>query len=280
LCLGASSLVSTGQESKTENYSFVGEAKFERLVDEMWPHRDEPIGDLVGRIALELVDTPYVGFTAEISDDTEMCVVNMHGLDCVTLFENSLGIARMLKQGEREPEDLVEQVSLTRYRDGQVNGYLSRLHYTTDWFHDNVRKGVVEMVTDNLEDREPYTRPVGFMSANPNLYRQLDANPDLVPLVVQMENKVNARPKFYIPQEKVAANEQYFKTGDLVGITTTRGGIDITHTGLIYVDEDGVARFLHASSVADKVILDSSISEYLARVEGSTGVMIARPLEP
>ena len=40
-----------------------------------------PIGDCMGLIAKEFEGTPYVGFTLELSKDTELCSVNLTGLD-------------------------------------------------------------------------------------------------------------------------------------------------------------------------------------------------------
>ena len=68
-----------------------------------------PIGELIGKIAMELKDTPYVGFTLEVSKDVEACVVNLKGLDCVTFFEDSLCMARMIKRGKGSPEDLIKR---------------------------------------------------------------------------------------------------------------------------------------------------------------------------
>src|SRR5579859_1180696 len=109
--------------------AFVGEDVFTRIVkkaaDDNW--KQLPIGELIGRIAMEFKGTPYVGFTLEISKDTERCVVNLNGLDCVTFFEDSLCLARMIKRGKSAPEDLVTEITLTRYRGGKVGDYTSRL---------------------------------------------------------------------------------------------------------------------------------------------------------
>src|SRR5271163_4283552 len=126
---------------------FDGQDVFTRIVNKSsagnWNRL--PIGELVGRIALELTGTPYVGFTLELSKDQEYCVVNLNGLDCVTFFEDSLCMARMIKRGKNSPEDLIAEVQWTRYRGGKRGDFTTRLHYTTDWFVDNEEKGVVRI---------------------------------------------------------------------------------------------------------------------------------------
>jgi len=42
------------------------------------------------------------------------------------------------------------QLQLVRYRGGIIDGYPSRLHYTTDYWYDNERKGVLKVVTRQI----------------------------------------------------------------------------------------------------------------------------------
>jgi len=237
------------------------------------------MGELVGAIGMELRGIPYVGATLELYEDREVCSVNLTGLDCVTFFESALGFARMLKNGEGSPEAMMAQVTYTRYRDGKVTDYVSRLHYTCDWFYDNQEKRVVKDITRELPGAVPFTTKVNFMSTHPESYKQLKANAALVPKVAETEKLINARNMYYIPKEKVAEIEPLLKTGDIIGITTTIKGIDLSHTGLCYRDQNGVLRFLHASLDKKEVTLDDALSKYLARVSKHTGIMVARPME-
>lgn len=261
--------------------SFSGTDVFNRLVEKArrmeW--KDLPIGDIMGRVAMDLQGTPYVGATLELYDDREICSINLLGLDCVTLFENALGFARMVKKGKERPEDLLAEVTFTRYRGGRLSDYTSRLHYTTDWIHDNVAKGVVKDLTPDLPGAIPYRRQVGFMSAHPQNYRQLKANPSMVPKIAAIESEMNERSMAYIPKGSIAPVEPLLKTGDIVGTTTTIEGIDISHTGLCYRDEKGLLRFLHASLTKKEVTLDDRLSMYVNSVTKHTGIMVARPVD-
>jgi hypothetical protein len=260
--------------------NFRGASILARLEDkakgEGWAGK--PFGDLVAAIALELLDTPYVGFTVELYEDREVCVVNLEGLDCVTLFENSLGIARMLVVGESGPDALLRQIALTRYRGGILADYPSRLHYTSDWFLDNEAKGTVRLLSRELPGARRFEKRIDFMSTNPEKYRQLKARPELVPMIARQEAALMAKEMYFVPKEHVAKAERDLKTGDIVGITTSAQGLDCSHTGLCYRDADGALRFLHASSAKKRVILDGTLSQYVNGGGGSTGVMIARPL--
>ncbi|MCC7438841.1 MAG: DUF1460 domain-containing protein [Armatimonadetes bacterium] len=262
--------------------SFTGKERFFTLAQlakrERW--REKSIPEIMGRVGMELRGTPYVGSTLELYDDREVCAINLMGLDCVTLFENALAFARLLKSGkELLPEEMMRVVTFTRYRGGKITDYTSRLHYTTDWFHDNQIKKVATDITKGLPGAERFTQVVNFMSTHPNSYRQLKANPALVPIIANIESEINAREMYYVPKEKVAAAESQLKTGDIVGITTTIKGIDCSHTGLCYRDDSGKLRLLHASLTKKEVTLDDELHAYLATVSKHTGIMVVRPME-
>jgi hypothetical protein len=282
--LSSSALASGAALLEEQLKHFDGQEVFARIVNKAsadnW--KSLPIGELIGKIALELKGTPYVGFTLEVSKDQEYCVVNLKGLDCVTFFEDSLCLARMLKRGKSSPEALLAEVQTTRYRGGKMRGFATRLHYTTDWFVDNEKKGVVKLLTPELPGAAPFTQKVGIMSQHPENYRQLAAHPELLRDIRLAEDKINARSLKYLPMDKLEAAEPLLQTGDIVGVTTTADGIDIAHTGLCIKDEQGVVHFMDASSsrARMKVTLEPELSKCLNWSPKLTGVMIARPLEP
>jgi len=259
--------------------SFVGVPIFNEILGraqaEHWSRL--PIGEIVGRVGIALVGTPYVASTLELYDDREVCSVNLNGLDCVTFYEISLGFARMLLHGGRAPKDLLREITFTRYRGGKLDGYLSRLHYTSDWIEDNDAKGVVRNLTPALPGAIRMDKRIDFMSTHPNAYRQLRANPGLVPRMAALETKISSRKPWYVPNASVSAAEPLLQTGDIVGIATSAGGLDCSHTGLVYVDNSGTRRFLNASSAKGQVVLGERLSEYAANYRRNIGVMIARP---
>jgi len=280
---GASAIGASVEWVQEQLQHFKGQDVFTRIMDkasaENW--RKLPIGELMGKIAMELKGTPYVGFTLEVSKDSESCVVNLSGLDCVTFFEDSLCMARMIKKGKSSPGDLICEVQTTRYRGGKMGDFTTRLHYTTDWLVDNEQKGVIKILTPDLPGTEPFTQKVGIMSQHPENYRQLKAHPELIPALRLTEDKINGRSLKYLPMDKLKAAEPLLKTGDIIGVTTTEEGIDIAHTGLCIKDEQGVVHFMDASSSRRrmKVTLEPEISTCLNWSSKLTGVMFARPLE-
>lgn len=222
--------------------------------------------------ARQFLGTPYVAFTLDQETKTEQCTVVLDGLDCVTFMETVLNLSRARAISK---ESVVGGVTFTRYWGGKVNGYLSRLHYTSDWIYDNERKGVVKDISDELPGASRFTKEVGYMSANPDKYNVLKANPSLVPQTKKMEEASNARTKWYVPIWAIKEAEKQLQTGDIIALTGGPKGIDCTHVGLIIV-EGGVPHFVHASSVGKKVVFDARLSDYL-KGSKTTGIMVARP---
>ena len=259
---------------------FTGRDVLDRLLaqarERAW--KDLPIGERTGAIGMALRRTPYVVNSLELHEDREVCSINLAGMDCVTFFENALAVARLVRRGRATPDELLAEVSFARYRAGRLEDFASRLHYTSDWFFDNDAKGVVRLVTPELPGAVRFAKRIDYMSTHPEAYRQLRANPDLVAKIAAIEKQINAREMAYVPKERVAQAQSRLMTGDIIGITTARAGLDCAHTGLCYRHE-GVSRFLHASTTEKAVILDQDLATYLARVSSHTGIMVARPLE-
>ncbi len=244
-----------------------------KIIDSNW--KALPIGSLVSKVGLELLEAPYVGGTLD-GTGREVCTVDMLRLDCVTLFEVSLNMARIMQLGKDSLEDLIEAVTYTRYRDGILSDYTSRLHYTSEWIDNNIKKGVVVDVTSQLGGI-PFVLQLGFMSQNPKYYPALVAEPRYVEVMRSIEQRVNTTSRTIIPRQSIANIESQLQDGDIIAIATSKKGLDYSHIGMIVRDGDR-ARFLHASSTKKKVILDGPISEYVGRLESNLGITVLRPL--
>jgi hypothetical protein len=239
---------------------------------------DAPGERMVGA-ALALLGTPYVAQTLEGGAE-ESLVVNLDALDCMTLVENCLALSRAARQGAADEAAFVRQLQAIRYRAGVIDGYPSRLHYTTDWIFDNAAMGIVEDVTQALGG-EPFRVQVGFMSAHPERYPALKAHPDDVKIMAGIEQAIYARDSYsYIPKEKIGERQGRIQNGDIVGFATRLPGLDISHLGIAYWQK-GELRFIHASTQAMKVVVHpASIGDYCNRISTCTGIVVLRALEP
>jgi len=265
-----------------ESIVFVNPGKFQTLVErgkrEGWGTL--PLGERIARIGLALVGTPYENYTLELHDRIETPSVNMDGMDCWTFFEIALGTARAFAVSDSPtPSDLLRFIELDRYRGGKCDGtFVSRLHHLEDWSQDNERRGLVKDITPTLPGARYLQREMNYMGKNPHLFRQLRANPSLVPALQKIEREISKRGIFYVPKEHVAATEKLIRNGDVICIVTTWPGTYTSHVGLAVRDKKGVVRFLHASRNYRKVTLDARLSEYLASNPKHLGIMVVRPL--
>jgi len=239
--------------------------------------RSLPLGECMGNIGLLFVGTKYVTGTLE-GEGPEACRVDLTGLDCVTFFENVLCISRILKKDKTSFDDFKGEIIFTRYREGILTDYTSRLHYTSDWIYDNERKKVVRNITKEIGGEE-FPFKASFMSKNPHFYQSLKEFPEFIETIAMLEQKINKRKHWYIPKSNIKEAQKHFQTGDIIALATDKEGLDYGHTGLAYRDERGKMRFLHASQRKEKVLLDAELYEYTQSIETHIGITIARPIE-
>lgn len=245
-----------------------------RALKEEWTSL--PIGECMGKIAALFIGTDYVGGTLE-GDGPEICRVDLSGLDCVTLFENVLCLARTLKKGKTSFDDFTAELTFTRYRKGILTDYTSRLHYTSDWIDDNEEKKVVKNITKDL-DGEDFPLRVSFMSKNPRYYQALREFPEFIEKIAKIEKEINKRKHWYVPRRKIKKAQKYLQTGDIIAVATEKKGLDYAHTGLAIREETGKVRFLHASSARKRVLLDTELHKYMQSLRTHIGITVARPL--
>ena len=248
----------------------------ERIMSQFGKDKNMDSGDLLLKVALSFLGTPYVAHTLETGKDEKM-VINLRELDCTTFAENVLALTRTLKYGKQDFRSFIRELESIRYRNGARDGYLSRLHYFSEWIDDNAGKGKITDAAYQIT-KNPYIRKINFMSGHPQSYPVLKENPWLVEELKKQEAAVSDLKNGYIPKTDLKALEKQLKDGDIVAITTAIDGLDVTHVGII-IWREGRARLLHASSGEMKVVVTSeSLEEYLLNSKSATGIMVARPL--
>jgi len=265
---------------------FKGRSKFDALMARAQRNewRRLPLGMRTVEFGRAMLGTPYVNYTLEVDNRIESPVVNLHGMDCWTFYENALGMARLLtyKPDPYRPEDLLHMIELERYRGGRCNGnYLSRMHHLEEVFHDNERRGLAVNITRSLPGPERLRREIREMTVSWRQYRYLRNNRSLIPGITAVERRVSRLPVYHIPKSRVRAVESRLRDGDICAITSTWKYGYTSHVGLI-VKRGGRARFMHATSERSKgrrMILDRPITDYLRENSSRAGIIICRPRE-
>lgn len=237
----------------------------------------KPINEIIVEIGKSFIGTEYAAHTLE-KDGDENLVINLSGLDCTTFLETSLTLARCIEKGRTKFQDYQNELTFLRYRDGKIDKYPSRLHYFSDWIFNNQQKNIVKDVTKEIGG-ELIKFNLNFMTENPEYYKQLEENPDFIPVIRKQEKDINSRNYYYIPKAKVESAENKIKTGDLIAITSSVKGLDINHVGIAVKMDDGKIHFLHAPLVGSKVqITPEPLHDYLKKIKKHTGIIVLRAL--
>ena len=222
---------------------------------------------------------PYVAHTLEVNDQ-EQLVVNTRELDCTTLVETVTALTLCVQQEKRQWADYLQMLRTLRYRQGVLNGYISRLHYFTDWILDKQQMGLVSEIQ---QPNPPFTAVqrinVNFMSQHPEYYQALKRNPSLVPVIRQQEQALTGKTFRYIPKQEVKNTKlmrQTVKDGDIIAITCNKKGLEIAHLGFAVWQRDGL-HLLNASQLHHKVVTEPmTLRQYLGKHKTHTGIRVIR----
>ncbi|MCP4310462.1 MAG: DUF1460 domain-containing protein [Bacteroidetes bacterium] len=265
---------------QAEAVNVVSQPLDKKLLEQLFTLHSEDQGTSISTLMTEVgaffSGTPYVAHTLE--REVEEVVVNLREFDCTTFAESCLAISRTIRSGNHTFEQFVAELVKIRYRDGEVDGYTSRLHYFSDWIHTNGQKQLIRDVSGEIGGI-PFPNQLNFMSTHPGSYRQLAADSTLIEIIAGQEQEISAREMYYISENDLKNTESSLMEGDIVGITTAIGGLDIMHVGIL-ISKSGRIHLLHASSRAEKVVLsEETLEEYLMNSKAATGIIVARPLQ-
>jgi hypothetical protein len=219
---------------------------------------------------------PYVAKTLEIGEK-ETLVINLQGLDCTTYVENVLAFSTLLNNGKADFESFIEILKTIRYKDGKLDGYGSRLHYFSEWIRNNEKKGLLKDITNQVGGVE-IKKDINFMGTHRNLYPFLKDDKNFKKILTT-EKELAQQTFCYLPQDQIETNEHLIQTGDIIALTTSIKGLDITHTGIATREKDGRIHLLHASTGSNEVEVSKlPLAEYLKKIKKNTGIMVARPV--
>lgn len=237
---------------------------------------EKDLGKTIVAIGKTFKGASYVAKTLEVGE-TESLVINFQGLDCTTYVENVLAFSWLLKDGKSDFDTFTNHLKIIRYKDGKLDGYASRLHYFSEWIANNETKGLLKDITAEIGGT-PITKEINFMSTHRDLYPFLSDDGNFEKIKAS-EAYLNNQAICILPQDQIEANEHLIKTGDIIALTTSIKGLDITHTGIATREKDGRIHLLHASTGSMKVEVSKlPLAAYLKKIKHNTGIMVARPL--
>ncbi len=225
------------------------------------------------QVADNFMDTPYKAQTLEVQG--EPLVVNLGGVDCTTFVEYVVAAMVSNRKPDAKDSDYCKALEQIRYRDGVRNGYMSRLHYASEWIDNNVKKGILDEVTQDYTTTMGMKR-IDFMTTHSQAYPALHADVELIKELQAIEEAISQEPYYYIPARDVPEMAHKLKDGDIVLFMTAIGGLDFTHMGFVY-KEEGHTKLLHASSKYKKVCVDPNfLADYVINNSSCTGIRVLR----
>ena len=231
--------------------------------------------ELMEFIGRQFIDAPYKAGTLE--SQPEALTVNLEEFDCTTFIETVTALALTVEEHKNSWQDFIDNLETIRYRQGEVNGYSSRLHYFSDWIVSNTHRGIVREVTDRIPQSDSQIKTLDYMSRNRSSYPAL-ADDAEYEAIKNMEVGFRSHRFPYIKSGRIAAKPilSSLRGGDIIAFTTKKDGLDISHVGIIVMENDG-PRLLHASSREGKVTIDKlSLAEYLKKSPAITGIRVIR----
>lgn len=258
------------QQTKNENQG--------KLFDDYMQYAEslESKDDLLIKTALYFLGRPYVGGTLETSEK-EQLLVNLQEFDCVTFVETCLALSKTAAMNNGRFEQFCHELQKIRYRNGIVDGYSSRLHYSSDWIYENELRAFAKNISKEIGG-DALEVNVSFMSEHAESYKHLKNNPDEIERIKQIENNINNRKElyYYIPKEKINDLSDKIQNGDILFFTSSIKGLDISHLGIAYWENNSL-RFIHASSKYKKVVIEpQSLQSYCSEQKKNTGIVVLR----
>ena len=243
--------------------------------------KDSTAGQTMLRIgrAIEKMNIPYVAHTLE-PNDQERLIINLRELDCTTFVESAMALTLCVRSGRTTFDDYCRILQKIRYWQGRAPQYIRRLHYFTSWIEDNTTMDLVrELQTPDPPFTAVQTVQAHYMTQHVDKYRMLTVNPQDVPMIREMEKRIEGKKYRYIPKQQLYNNRQLRNTihdGDIIVIITNIKGLDTQHIGIAAWHADGL-HLLNASSIHHRVIEEPmTLRQYLYKHPTMPGIRVVR----
>lgn len=230
--------------------------------------------------AYKFIDIPYVAQTLEKADP-EKLVVNLRQLDCTTLVETVLALTMTKRQKSDKFTDYCQNLMNIRYRDGIMDGYLSRLHYFSWWMEDNMRRKNVFEIHHSCFFTHEKSISNNYMSNHPSSYPFLKDNKVRIDSIASIEKAHNGKVWRYVPASildtPATQMDSVIRSGDILALVTNRQGLDFSHLGFAIWGKDKRLHLLNASSIHHKVVAEKkTLRQYMRECTSCLGITVLR----
>lgn len=177
--------------------------------------------------------------------------------------------------------DYCQNLMNLRYRQGVMDGYLSRLHYFSWWMEDNIeRKNVFEVQHPRFFTQKKCVNN-NYMSNHPSSYPFLKNNKVRIDSIASMEKAHNGKVWRYVPASVLdtpaAQMDSVIRSGDVLALVTKKQGLDFSHLGFAIWGKDKRLHLLNASSIHHKVVSEKkTLRQYMREHPSCLGISVLR----
>ncbi len=289
----AASLLLGLQISLAQDQDAVNRQIFDKVYAAVKDKAELPTGALALEIAKQFLETKYAYYTLE--QEPEQLRVYLDRTDCILFVELCSSFAQTVKgrrivqagdgvhyavretpsveKAEPSYELLCQNIQNMRYRLGVVDGYGSRLHYTSEWLLQNQTNGIMYELSETLG--EPFNQSFFYMTTHKNVYKQLRGDEAQCAAIKAAEERLDIQAPYWFVSQKELMKDvviNQIKDGDIIMFMDSHPGLDIAHVAMACTGEDGKMHFIHAGTGLMKVAIDSrTLAEYATR-----GLRVAR----
>ncbi len=230
-------------------------------------------GDLIAELGRLFLAKPYKAGTLD-GPGRERLAVNLDEFDCTTFVESVLALAMYARGGNPSLSEFRKNLKFIRYRQGQISGYASRLHYFSDWLQDNQKKKVLVDVT-RLLGGKPVRKKINFMTTHRDLYAALK-NQKTFETMLQIEKSLSRKTFDVIASGRVSAIEAKIQNGDIIAFASDDEGLDVAHVGFA-LRQGKSLRLMHASVKEGAVVVSAkTLAAYLKANKKFSGILVSR----
>ena len=219
---------------------------------------------------------PYVASTLD-SCAAERLIINTRQFDCTTFIETITALEITAKGSERNFEQFCNNLTRLRYRNGELNGYASRLHYISQWICNSSKQGVIKEITTESHTATQLLY-LNFMSKPPGSYLQLKSDSTLIAAIEEFEKPFREIEVKYIPKSALNSSRKTLsiEDGDILALVTAIKGLDVSHVGFAkWID--GKLHLVHASSSKGTIIIDEqTLFDYMKSKKNNLGIRVFR----
>jgi len=210
--------------------------------------------DRIDYISQRFLGTPYKAKTL-IGDKNlpEKLVINLENVDCFTFLDYILSLSIV-----DDVNNFFEKLEFIRYESGKVD-FKTRNHFFSQWIDNNA--DYLFEVSNRFEN-------------SVCLIKELNKKKDgeyWVDGITPFKKKVCYIPKDIVLSRSFNSN---FRNGDIIGFYTNLEGLDVTHLGIISIQDSEV--YLRHATPKYQEVVDEKLEAYLKRNVECDGLIIAR----